>query len=123
MKQLTKMIGSLTAKFAALLLTFGLAGGAWGAGATLTPSGTTMTPGAFKAAITAAGVSEYNGAGVTVDFSDLTDVGSFVHNSEGPQVYILGDQNDSPTTSLTIKNVKFELPSSATSYEKMQLYL
>ena len=31
MKQLTKMIGSLTAKFAALLLTLGLAGGAWGA--------------------------------------------------------------------------------------------
>jgi len=31
MKQLTKMIGSLTAKFAALLLTFGLVGSAWGA--------------------------------------------------------------------------------------------
>ena len=31
MKQLTKMIGSLTAKFAALLLTFGLVGSSWGA--------------------------------------------------------------------------------------------
>ena len=31
MKQLNKLIGSLTAKFAALLLTLGLAGGAWGA--------------------------------------------------------------------------------------------
>ena len=31
MKQLTKMIGSLTAKFAALLLTLGLFGNAWGA--------------------------------------------------------------------------------------------
>ena len=49
MKQLTKMIGSLTAKFAALLLAFTCAGSAWGA--TLTVPGDYATiPDAFTAA-------------------------------------------------------------------------
>ena len=93
---------------------------AWAAGASLTTNGTTITPGAFKAAVIGGGT--YDGAGVTVDFTDLSDIGSFVHNSEGPQVYLIDDLSSSPTTALTIKNVKFDLPTSA-SYSKMQMYL
>lgn len=118
-----KIKSILAVKLAALLCACGFAFSAWAdAGASLTPSGTEMTPGQFKTAITSVSNGIYDGEGLTVDFSDLTDVSYLVHNSEGPQVYILGDLNSSPTTALTIKNVKFELPSSA-SYEKMQLYL
>ena len=107
-------------KILTTILAVALAGGAWGAGASLTTSGTTITPGAFKTAVIGGGT--YDGAGVTVDFTDLSDISWYTHNSEGPQVYILADQNSSPTTALTIKNVKFDLPSSA-SYSKMQMYL
>ena len=54
--KLKNMIGSLTAKFAALVLTFGLAGGAWGATLTVGSSGADYTTfaDAFAAATQAA---------------------------------------------------------------------
>ena len=138
--KIMKMISSATAKLAVLLLAFGFVGNAWAddnivpdfeideedgpsgsgqqyvvaVGADLMLNGTTNTPSEFKTAI--ANVTDYNGQGVTVDFSDGE---SFDHKGDGPQFYVLGVADNPRITDITIANVKFYAPQST----KAQLYL
>lgn len=122
MKQLTKMIGSLTAKFAALLLTLGLVGSAWGG--TVTVGGTAYDT--FADAITAAqaigGAVTYtiNGEVELQDYTNIapdpitsvTIVGATGQSSDTLKItgtYRVrivtggaGDGNDKP---LTVKNI------------------
>ena len=109
-----KVKSILAVKLAALLCACGFAFSAWAdAGAALTPSGTTITPAAFKTAVD--GVATYDGQGVTVDFSE--ESGDNNH-SDGKQFYVLGGYDPMRSQPITVRNVKFY-----SSSDKAQLYL
>ena len=99
MKQLTKMIGSLTAKFAALLLAFTCAGTAWGATTQVATQADLTSAVATAAAgdtvqITAAGTYTLGNipqaitidgavSGVTLDYSGVAEKASFGKAASG----------------------------------------
>ena len=114
-------------KILTTILAAALAGGAWGAGASLTPSGTTMTPGEFRTAAIASATT-YDGSGVTVDFATAEGEGiGMCHSSDGFELYAVGNSDSKRSTDITIKNVKFKLSGTGTcgsqTYSTAQLYL
>ena len=113
-------------KILATILAAALAGGAWAAGASLTTSGTTMTPGDFRTTAIASAAT-YDGSGVTVDFATAESGIGMVHSSDGFELYALGNSDSKRSTDITIKNVKFKLSGTGTcgssTYSTAQLYL
>jgi len=113
MRSKTKwMLGILLSLVVLVGLPLGLSTKAYATGANFEGiQNGTMTASELKTAVLKAAQeeNEYDGNGVTVDFSSTDGLtGSYDNPSEkARQAYLFGDQNEAQEQAITIKNVKF----------------